>query len=182
MGGLSSPVGSLAMSVLEGVFLPTAKDAALASAGLVTSTSNLLVQQALSNDTSQANNAMQSLGANTLFGQVDGMCTISNSQGPILSGLPAIGVGNTGSGINEFTSMVAPDGSYQLVLPIGNSSITYNDMAISAYDTVSGQNLDSTVVDLSGINPNTPVIGPSLSGTCNDTDAGNPDGDDPDCD
>jgi hypothetical protein len=182
LGGLNSPAGQLGTSVLEGIFLPSSEDAALASAGLLTSTANLLVQTSLMNDTNQSNSAMQSLNGNTVFGQLTGTCTISNSQGPILSGLTGVGVGNTGSGINQFTSIVAPDNSYELVIPLSNSTISYSNMTISAYDPVSGENLDSAIVDLSDLNPNTPVTGPSLSGTCNDTDAGDPDGDDPDCD
>jgi hypothetical protein len=63
-------------------------------------------------------------------------------------------------------------------------------MSIGAFDPVDLYDpsintltvLDSSVVDLSGINTNTPITGPSLVGTCNDTDSGSPDGDDPDCD
>jgi hypothetical protein len=45
----------------------------------------------------QSNSAIQSLNANTSFGQVNGMGTIANSQGPILSRLTGVGAGNTGS-------------------------------------------------------------------------------------
>jgi hypothetical protein len=170
-----------AKSVFTGIFEPAAKDVGLAAAGLLTSVNNLLIQSAFSNDGGEASAAARFLGSGTSFGLVEGGVNIANSQG-VLSGLTGLGAGNSGSGTNQFTSIAAPDGSYQLVIPIGDSSLTYGSIAISAFDPVSNLTLSSAVVDLRGINPNTPVKGPSLSGTCNDTDAGNPDSDDPDCD
>lgn len=170
-----------ATSVFTGIFEPAAKDVALAAGGLLTSVNNLLIQSAFSNDGGEASAAAKFLGSSTSFGVVDGSVSISNNQG-VLSGLTGVGAGNSGSGTNQFTSMAAPDGSYQLVIPIGDSSLAYGSMAVSAFDPVSDLTLSSAVVDLRGINPNTPVKGPSLSGTCTDTDAGNPDSDDPDCD
>jgi hypothetical protein len=182
VGGVGiASIEPAANSVFTGIFEPAAKDVALAAAGLLTSANNLLIQSSFSNDGGEASAAAKFLGSGTSFGLVEGGVNISSSQG-VLSGLTGLGAGNSGSGTNQFTSMAAPDGSYQLVIPIADSSLTYSSMAISAFDPVSNLTLGSAIVDLRGINPNTPVKGPSLSGTCTDTDAGNPDSDDPDCD
>jgi len=183
VGGLNNPsiIGPAASSVFEGIFAPAASDIGLAAAGLLTSVTNLLIPSVFSNDGAEASTGLNSLGANTSFGQVDGTVTVSNTQG-VLSGLTAVGAGNAGTGTNEFTTMAAPDGSYNLVIPLGNSAISYGSMTISAFDPVSDLSLASATVDLSTINPNTPIKGPSLSGVCNDTDASAPDADDPDCD
>jgi hypothetical protein len=153
------------------------------------STDNLLLQKALSDDSTAADSSIQSVGVND-FGQVEGTASITNSQGPILSGLTGIGAGNNGSLPDTLTTIAAPDGSYSLILPIGSPSLAYTTLDIAAFDPVylydSSINtltiLGSSVVDLSNVNPNAPVIGPSFQGSCNDTDSGNPDGDDPDCD
>lgn len=183
VGGLNNPsiIGPAASSVFEGIFAPAASDIGLAAAGLLTSVTNLLIPGVFSNDGAEASTGLNSLGANTSFGQVDGTVTVSNTQG-VLSGLTGVGAGNSGIGTNEFTTMAAPDGSYNLVIPLGNSAISYSSMTVSAFDPISDLSLASTTVDLSTINPNTPIKGPSLSGVCNDTDAGAPDADDPDCD
>ena len=60
--------------------------------------------------------------------------------------------------------MAAPDGSYQLVIPIGDSPLAYGGMAVSAFDPVSDLTLSSAVVDLRGINPYTPVKGSAFLG------------------
>jgi hypothetical protein len=176
-----SSINQAAESVFDGIFAPAANDIELAAGGLLTSVNSLLIQDVFSNDTGEAGAAANSLGPITSFGRVDGTLNISNIQG-VLSGLAGVGAGNSGSGINQFTSIAAPDGSYELVIPIGGSSLTYSSMTVSAFDPISNLGLASTTVDLSGLNPNTPIKGPSLSGVCNDADAGTPDADDPDCD
>ena len=73
------------------------------------------------------------MGPNTDFGQVSGTLAISNSQGGRTPGLTGIAAANSGSGTLGFTSMAAPNGSYNLVIPLGNSSISYNSVTISAF-------------------------------------------------
>ncbi len=191
LGAGASVSTTLLNSIYKDIFTATADSVTLGTASLAVSTDNLLIQQALSADSNTANASIQSVSP-TDFGLVTGMCTISNSQGPILSGLSGVGTGDAnGSAPDTLTSIAAPDGSYQLVLPIGSPDLTYSAMDVAAFDpvdlydptintlTILGT---SSVVDLSGVNPNTPIAGPSFAGACVDTDAGSPDGDDPDCD
>jgi hypothetical protein len=190
LNGVSTAVGPAFNSVFTQLYVATADGVALGAAALMESTGNLLVQKALSADSDTASSSIQSVSPSD-FGLVTGMCTISNSQGPILSGLSGVGAGDIGAAPDVLTSIAAPDGTYELVFPLGSPDLTYNAMDIAAFDpvdlydpsintlTVLGS---SSVVDLSGVNPNTPIAGPSFAGVCNDTDAGSPDGDDPDCD
>ena len=190
MGGLQTGASKAIGSVFEDIFKATEESTTLGTTALVVSTDNLLIQQALEGDSNSANNSIQSVSPSD-FGLVTGVCTISNSQGPILSGLSGVGAADNGSVPDTLTSIAAPDGSYQLVLPVGSPDLTYTAMDIAAFDpvdlydpsintlTVLGS---SPVVDLSSVNSNAPIAGPSFPGACNDTDAGSPDGDDPDCD
>lgn len=189
LGANASVSPGLLNSIYTDIFKATADSATLGAAQLAVSTDNLLAQQIISADSNTAASSIQSVSPSD-FGLVTGMCTISNSQGPILSGLSGVGAGDNGSAPDALTSIAAPDGSYELVLPLGSPDLTYNAMDAVAFDPVDLYDpsintltvLDSSVVDLSGINPNTPITGPSFVGTCNDTDAGTPDADDPDCD
>ena len=191
LGGLNgtAAVGPIAKSVFKGVFDVASTDVQLASSGLLYTVQNVLIQSELSSDSTSASNSAQSVAPSN-FGQVDGTVSISNSQGPILAGLTGVGAGNNGSAPDVVIAIAAPDGTYDLVLPLGSPSLSYTAMEIAAFDPVDLYDpstkaliaLDSSVVDLSGINPNTPVNGPSFVGTCKDGDAGSPDGDDPDCD
>ena len=173
--------GPAATSVLKGLFDATAFDITLAAAGLVTSVDALLIPSPFSSD---ASSAAGSVGAGTNFGLVDGTLMISNGEGPVLSGLTGVGAGNSGAGTNTFTSIADPNGDYSLILPLGNNTITYNTMTISAFDPISDLTLASSTVDLSSLNPEAAMTGPGLSGVFNDndTDASDPDADDPDCD
>lgn len=191
MGGLQAGVSEAVGTVWEDIFKASEASTTQGAAQLMVSTDNLLIQQTLQDDSNSANSNTQNVSP-TDFGLVTGMCTISNSQGPILSGLSGVGIGDAnGSAPDTLTSIAAPDGSYELVLPIGSPDLTYSAMDVAAFDpvdlydptintlTILG---NSPVVDLSGVNPDTPIIGPGFAGACNDTDAGSPDGDDPDCD
>jgi len=179
----------LVNSIYTDIFKATADSTTSAMAQLVLSSDNLLFQVILA-DSNTAESSIQAVSPSD-FGLVTGMVAISNSQGPILSGLSGVGAGNNGSAPDALTSMATPNGSYELVVPLGSPDLTYNAMDIAAFDpvdlydpfintlTILGS---SSVVDLSGVNPNTPIAGPSFVGACNDADAGSPDGDDPDCD
>ncbi len=78
--------------------------------------------------------------------------------------------------------MADPGGSYDLVIPLNVGGNNYADMEIVAFDIATGTSLSSEAVDLTGLNTSQPVQVPPMSGTCNDSDYGSPDGDDPDCD
>lgn len=191
LGGLNAAaeVGPIASSVFKGIFNPASEDVELAAAGMLWTVQNLLVQSDLSSDNTAASTSIQSVVPGD-FGQMDGTVSVSNSQGPILSGLTGVGAGNNGSLADALTSIAAPDGTYDLVLPIGSPSLSYSAMDIVAFDPVDLYDpstntlevLDSVAMNLSGISSTQAITGPSLVGTCDDTDAGDPDGDDPDCD
>jgi hypothetical protein len=191
LGGLNGTagVGPIAKSVFKAIFDVASADVQLSSFGLLSTVQNVLIQSALSSDTTAASNSVQSVAPSN-FGQVQGTLSISNSQGPILAGLTGVGAGNNGSAPDALIAIGAPDGTYDLALPLGSPSLTYTAMDMAAFDPVDLYDpetkalivLDSSVVDLSGINSNTPLTGPSFIGTCKDGDAGSPDADDPDCD
>jgi len=111
------------------------------------------------------------------FAQVDGNFAFGNGQGPILSGLGGVQIGQP-----PFTYGLAdPSGNYDLVVPTGSPFDT-SGLSVTGFDPISGTTLSSVPLDLSGLQPGAVVKAPAMSGTCNDTDAGNPDSDDPDCD
>jgi len=189
VNGVETGVGPAFNSLFTELYTATADSTTIGTAALLASTGNVLVQQTLSADSNTAASSIQSVSPSD-FGLVTGMCTISNSQGPILSGLSGVGAGNNGSTPDNLATIAAPDGTYSLVLPLGSPSLTYTTLDIAAFDPVDLYDpsintltvLGSSVVDLSGVNPNTAITGPSFVGSCNDTDSSNPDGDDPDCD
>jgi len=80
------------------------------------------------------------------------------------------------------TNVADTGGSYQLVIPLDISGASYGTMDVVAFDFATNTGLATETVDLTGLNPNSTVQVPPMSGTCNDTDYGAPDGDDPDCD
>jgi len=80
------------------------------------------------------------------------------------------------------TNVADTGGSYQLVVPLNISGASYSTMDVVAFDFTTNTGLATETVDLTGLNPNSTVQVPPMSGTCNDSDYGAPDGDDPDCD
>jgi hypothetical protein len=183
--------GSLApaeFSVLDQVFAPAASDVALGVGGLLTTTANIYAQSQIEEDINSANANLgqapspTASASNQGFGLVDGMVAIANSNGPVLSPLTGVEAG-TSSNADLLTGMADANGDYSLVIPLGSPSLTYSNTSLSAYDPISDTILDSTVVDLSVLSmPNQSANAPPLTGTCTDTDASDPDGDDPDCD
>ena len=171
LGGLNgtAAVGPIASSVFKGIFDAASTYVGLAAAGMLYTVQNLLIQSDLSSDSTAASSSIQSVVPSD-FGQVDGTVSISNDQGPILSGLTGVGAGNSGSLPNTLTSIAAPDGSYDLVLPVGSASLSYPTMDVAAFDRVHLYDpsintltvLDSLVVDLSAISPMSPLTGPDL--------------------
>jgi hypothetical protein len=182
---LTHSVTPAELSILGQALVPAADDVASGLKGLLTSTANIWAQSQFDDD---INNAKANIGQGPLatpptgdFTIVDGMVTISNANGPILSPLPGVEV-NSSTTDGLLTTIGDVNGDYSLCVPLGSSSIPYSSTDISAYDPISGTVLGSTTVDLSNVSPDQTITGPSLTGTCTDTDATTPDGDDPDCD
>jgi hypothetical protein len=122
--------------------------------------------------------------ASTL-GVVNGGVGITNNLG-VAASLTGIQLQqcppNTCTTSFNVTNVADTGGSYQLVIPLDISGVSYGTMDIDAFDFTTNTGLATETVDLTGLNPNSTVQVPPMSGTCNDTDYGAPDGDDPDCD
>jgi len=114
------------------------------------------------------------------FGDVVGTVSITNSEGPILSGLTGVSINST-SGVN-FTTIGDSNGDYDILVPLGSTTLNYGNMTIDAFDPVSDDALDTLSLNLDQLLSSPSLLGPTLNGSCNDTDAGDPDSDDPDCD
>jgi hypothetical protein len=131
--------------------------------------------------------------------------SVVNSDGPVFSsptqglleatGIAAVtsnlGIQAPQSGIEispgpngDIISTVAdPGGDYDMFLPIGVPTFDYAATTFSVYDPITGNILDTIVVELTGLSTIPPTIVPPMQGTCNDPDVGDPnDSDDPDCD
>jgi hypothetical protein len=113
--------------------------------------------------------------------QIAGMANISNNQG-IAAPQSSIELCCMGASDLGIQGIADPSGNYDLFVPLEVPSTSYNNLTLSAFDFISDITLSSETVDLSGLNTSQPVQVPTMIGTCDDTDAGNPDGDDPDCD
>ena len=114
------------------------------------------------------------------MGKVNAGANISQPQGgpQIQSSLDYCCVaGSTGiDGVCDLS------GNCSIWVPLGVPGTNYSNQTLSVFDPISGLTLGSEVVNLTGLNSGTPVLVPTIQGTCNDTDSGAPDGDDPDCD
>ncbi len=185
---LTGSVAPAAFSVLDQIVAPTATDVALGFGGLITTTANIYAQSQFEQDINSANANLGQApsptapASNNGFAFVDGTVIITNSNGPTLSPLVGVDAG-TAANSNLLECMADANGNYSLVVPLDSPDLTYSSTYLSAYDPVSATILSSTVVDLSALStPNQSTTEPTMTGTCNDTDASNPDGDDPDCD
>jgi hypothetical protein len=83
---------------------------------------------------------------------------------------------------DTISTIADPNGDYDMFLPLGVSGFDYTSAEFSLFDPISTNVLNTDVVDLSGLSTSTVVQLPTMQGTCNDDDAGDPDSDDPDCD
>jgi hypothetical protein len=177
-------LGQEVVQVLENAGSGTT-GATVQGANFLISTLQLVAQNSAINDQKAADSAAGQFqnpfpSPSEGFGDIAGTVSISNSQGPILSGLTGLSVIDTsGTG---FSSIADQSGNYDVSVPLGDTTLSYSSMTVNAFDPITDLTLSSSVVDLTGLTSNTPFVGPTLSGTCNDTDAGSPDGDDPDCD
>jgi len=178
-------VGTVAQSVFEGLWGDvSATDLTLGAAGLMTSTANIYIQNQIAADSKAAEDGLTQIetltpGPQTGFGTVDTTTLVTNSQGSILSGLTSVQISD---GTVAFQNIADETGACDVLIPLGNPSINYSNMTITAYDFISGLTLGSTLTDLSGLTSTTADVAQPVTGVCNDTDASAPDADDPDCD
>jgi hypothetical protein len=112
---------------------------------------------------------------------ISGTLNINNAQGiasaPISAGICCFSADQIG-----IETLADSSGAFELEMPIGAPSTSYDSLTYSAFDFVTTSVLDSATVNLSSATLSSVISLPVLSGVCNDTDALSPDGDDPDCD
>jgi len=177
-GYLSAEGLGSAGSVIDSILMPVEKDGYLAATGLLAAADSVVLD--IQQDALDASNSISSISPSDQFLQIDGSIQIANSQGPVLSGLTGVELGNAGSGTFSLQSLADGSGDYSLICPLASSDLTYSNMDFAAYDPISDEILSSQILNLSGASGT--INGPTLKGTCTDTDAGAPDADDPDCD
>jgi hypothetical protein len=120
--------------------------------------------------------------SSTSFGLVDGMVLVSNANGPVLSPLSGAYLTEPNTG-TAFSTLAGLDDNYSLIVPLGVPGFNYAQMSLEPYDPVSFTATGAAVtIDLSTLTALTPANEAPITGTCTDTDAGDPDQDDPDCD
>jgi hypothetical protein len=118
----------------------------------------------------------------TSFGLVDGMTIVNYSVGPGLTPLSGAYLSEPNTG-TDFSTLAGTDDNYSLIVPLGVQSYDYYNMSLAPYDPVADSLTGSPVtIDLSSLTAEMPYDASPIAGTCNDTDASDPDGDDPDCD
>lgn len=178
LGGVLAGLGTVATTV---------EKMGIQAAGLVVSTLQLYAQNTQINDQKNADAAAAQLTAPLSsttqgFGTLEGQVNISNSQGPILSGLTQVVILDPVTG-TMLSVMADANGNYEILVPLDSPLFNYSSLTIEAIDPVSGIVLSSLTINLSGLtSSSTPFPAPTLTGVCTDTDANAPDSDDPDCD
>jgi hypothetical protein len=155
---------------------------ALQGASFVTSLASCYVDSQCANlvssvSSSVVNEVSSLTGTVDQFGQAVGNAIIQNTLGAA-GALPEI---EFYSG-DSFDALADPNGGYDLLLPLNDPNFDYKNTGIEAIDPETQTVLGSATVDLSGILGSGMIQVPTLTGVCIDTDSGDPDGDDPDCD
>jgi hypothetical protein len=118
------------------------------------------------------------------FADVLGDALVSQSQSAFLSPDAGIQMGPFDGGI-DLQTLADPTGNYDMFVPVGSPGTDYSAIMDTVYDPVSGTALATVSINLSTLTASAgavPPTEPPIPVTCNDTDATNPDGDDPDCD
>ena len=172
----SSPLAELGqLNVLQGT---------IEGLSLISTTTQIAQGQGFeflgSTDTTVASDLFK-VSKSPLFGDVSGTANVQDTQGVAAaqSGLDLCCFGANQLGI---VGVADPSGSFDLEVPLNVPGTDYTNLTLSLFDPSTQTTLNSETVDLSGLDTSTPVQVPVLTGTCNDSDASSPDGDDPDCD
>ncbi len=193
LGGLGVQGGVVSLGQEVSVFLEQqGPQLGLQASSFLNSTIQLYVQNSAINDQQNGTSSTEQIATpfpspSEGFGTVIGVVDINNSQGPILSGLTGISIDDPSSG-TQFSDMADEQGNYEVTVALANTTINYSDMTISAFDPISSADqgfpfiLSTASLNLTGLTSTPSFAVPPLVGACTDTDAGNPDSDDPDCD
>lgn len=116
------------------------------------------------------------------FGLVEGSADVTNTNPPVLDPLNGAYLTETTTN-TQFTTLSGDDDNYTMIVPLNVPGYNYNPMMLATYDPVGYIATGAQVpVNLSTLTATNPYNAGTISGSCNDTDAGNPDQDDPDCD
>jgi hypothetical protein len=180
-----SVVGNTAESVFNSLWgKVSGADATLGAAAFAASLGNLYLQNKLIADSAATEDGITQMAAlspspQAGFGTVSGTATITNDQGPILSGQTGAEIG---IGSSTFSGITDPSGAYDILVPLGNTALNYSQSTLSVYDPITGLVLNSEPLDLSTLTSKTIDTAPPVTGICSDPDASSPDADDPDCD
>jgi hypothetical protein len=113
------------------------------------------------------------------FAEGVGTVDVTYSGGPVA---PLSGIELSSDLTDIFTAVADTVGNYDFFFPLQDPNFDYANTIVTIVDPLSQDVLGSEVVDLTGVNTSAPVQIPTMQGSCIDTDAGDPDGDDPDCD
>ena len=119
------------------------------------------------------------------YGDVLGTATVTNSNGSgsLLKGLDGIQIDDNVTNYIVSSAMDDSSGNYDVLVPLGSTTINYSNLRVQAYDPITNIGTGYANINLSSLNTSgTAVQLPAFTGSCNDTDAGSPDADDPDCD
>jgi hypothetical protein len=129
-----------------------ATGATVQGANFLISTLQLVAQNSAINDQKAADSAAGQFqnpfpSPSEGFGDIAGTVSISNSQGPILSGLTGLSVIDTsGTG---FSSIADQSGNYDVSVALGDTTLNYSNMTINAFDPITDLYLYCSVVYLS---------------------------------
>jgi hypothetical protein len=80
------------------------------------------------------------------------------------------------------TTIADPSGYYDILVPLGVAGFDYATSQFTITDPISAITSGSELINLSGASTTLVLQIPTMTGSCNDDDAGAPDADDPDCD
>jgi len=114
------------------------------------------------------------------FAEVDGTAVVSNSAGSFLAAQSGLDIQGVDGG--DITTLADPSGNYDVFIPLQAPNTNYSNLDVSVFDPISDDVLATETVNLSTATTTTPITIGTLTGSCNDSDATNPDDDDPDCD
>lgn len=113
------------------------------------------------------------------FAQLIGTADVTNSLGTD----GALTGAELASDLSDsFSTLADANGNYNLWATLGDPNFDYANADFEIFDPVSQNTINSSMINLSALDATSPFSVPTLMGSCIETDAGDPDSDDPDCD
>lgn len=115
------------------------------------------------------------------FAEVSGTADITNGQG-VAAAQSSIDYCCFGASSLGIDTLADPSGGYQVYIPLAVPGTDYSSLSVDAVDAITGNVTGSTTADFGGLTSTQAATAPTITGSCTDNDALNPDADDPDCD